>query len=50
MLPATPLLLEAALAGDAGAIAIVAILVGIVLGLAWALWIRDPSVNRRKYG
>lgn len=50
MLPLAPALVDQALSGDAGALSIVLILAGIVVGVYWALKIRDPSVNRKKYG
>lgn len=49
MLPLAPALVDQALSGDVGALAIVLIVLGFVVGLVWALKIRDPSVNRKKY-
>lgn len=49
MLPVAPALIDKALAGDAGAWSLLLVGLGFVVGLWWALKIRDPSVNRKKY-
>lgn len=49
MLPVAPALFGQVLQGDMGALALILIFVGYVVGTLWALKIRDPSVNDMKY-
>jgi uncharacterized membrane protein YqaE (UPF0057 family) len=48
--PIAPALVGQALSGDVGALGLLLLILGFVGGLIWALKIRDPSVNRKKYG